>query len=197
MPYHDLMHFEASQVPEMLGPLLVEQRLSDFPIFASDCPDIEQTIEKVLEDANTASCLVEQADDQLPEAFKQSTSVPTKLRALRSFVREQQGLAGADASLEVPSGVLADNRRGLSLNGVGSCREIHEALLDTLPTAKGLPREAQCVSDHTMLLRAKDKYLFDAVVNRHVVSDDPWARFVWDWIAGECSTVETLGQHRD
>ncbi|KAL3964451.1 hypothetical protein ACCO45_001455 [Purpureocillium lilacinum] len=60
---------------------------------------------------------------------------------------------------------------------------IHEGLLTTLVAAKGLPRQALCVVDHIMPLRAKEKYLFDAAENRSVIGDDPWKRFIWDWIA--------------
>jgi hypothetical protein len=79
----------------------------------------------------------------------------------------------------------------ISSNGIGSCSEIHEALLGTLVSSSGLPREAQCVVDHVRLLRAKEKYLFDAVTNRNVTSDDPWKRFVWDWIGGEFCEILT------
>ncbi|KAG8427250.1 hypothetical protein J3459_007392 [Metarhizium acridum] len=75
------------------------------------------------------------------------------------------------------------NEISLASNSLVSCREIHEALLGTLATVKGLPREAQCVVDHSMLLRAKEKYLFDAATNRTVLSDDSWRRFLWDWVA--------------
>jgi len=72
-------------------------------------------------------------------------------------------------------------------------QELHELHLSSLVGAKGFPMEAQKVIDHTMLLRAKEKYLFDCEANRKVVSDDPWLRDVWAWIAGESHCNLSVG----
>ncbi len=38
-----------------------------------------------------------------------------------------------------------------------------------------------------MLLRAKEKYLFDFALNQTIAADDPWLRDTWAWVAGECN----------
>lgn len=179
----------------MLGPLLVENALSEVPIFGPDRADIAATAEAALKPGSASSAtadLTNGIDAPLPDSFHSSSTVSGKLRALRAFVREQ--LEHSD-KLDVMQSQLSnlnmmkDSEAEIPLasNGVGSCREIHEALLSTLGEVPGLPREAQNVVDHTMLLRARERYLFDAPTNRKVVSDDPWTRFAWDWIAGTLS----------
>lgn len=193
-PYLDIMQFEAPHASEMLAPLLAEQALSDIPIFGHNSADIESTIVSALKHKVSSKVTVEarnEAEAKLPAAYHKAETVAAKLRALRTFVRDQ--LLGTDDEDDLHShlGALTILNPGgaddipLASIGAGSCREIHDALLSTLVKAPGIPREAQAVIDHSMLLRAKEKYLFDAKVNRKVVNDDPWTRFVWDWIAGE------------
>ena len=185
------MQFDPPQASEILGPLLAEQALSDVPIFGEESADIEATIESVLRHRVSSKVSVEATNEvkaQLPESFYKENTVAGKLRALRTFVREQL-LVPEDANLTAQFGalkVLSPEAPGIptASDGIGSCREIHEALLNTLTKASGVPREAQAVIDHSMLLRAKEKYLFDAETNRNVVKDDPWTMFIWDWIAG-------------
>lgn len=198
------MRFEPPQATKMLAPVLVEQALSDVPIFGPDKADIATTISAAVTPSAAASVSVELTNAMaapLPDTFHQAKTVAGKLRALRAFVREQFP-DGADKVRGGPQpqphlgdlGAIRDGINGMSLasNGVGSCREIHDALLATLVQAPGLPREALCVVDHAMLLRAKERYLFDAGANRTIVSDDPWTRFAWDWIDGEYSLFQTL-----
>ncbi|KAF5521711.1 putative WD repeat-containing protein [Colletotrichum aenigma] len=106
-PYHNIMEFEPSQSSDMLGPLFVEEALSDIAIFGPDKVDVQTIVDKTL----------------------------------------QARFSAADLNTQ------------------------------------NLSTESQCLLDHVMLLRAKEKYLFDCNVNRAVVSDDPWLRYMWDWIA--------------
>lgn len=177
----------------MLGPLLVEKALSNVPVFGPDSVDIESTVSTALKPAAPGSIKAELANGlgrPLPESFYSAKSMAQKLRAIRSFVRED--IEGSDKSDALQSQLTslslvrdAEDEMPLASNGAEACREMHEALLSVLTEAQGLPREAQCVIDHSMLLRAKEMYLFNAVNNRDVVGDDPWVRFVWDWIAGK------------
>lgn len=188
------MNFEPESAPVMLGPLLIERALSNVPVFGPDSVDIESTVRAALKPASPGSITTELANGlsrPLPETLQNAKSTAQKLRAIRSFVRED--LEDSEKSDALQSqltslSLVRDAEDGMPLasNGVESCREMHEALLSILTEAQGLPREAQCVVDHSMLLRAKEMYLFDAVKNRDVVGDDPWTRFVWDWIAGKC-----------
>lgn len=175
----------------MLGPLLAGQALSDAPIFGDESADIESMIEYLSRNKTSSKVSVEAVNavkPRLPESFHKANTVAEKLRVLRAFVREQ-GLVSEESNLQSQLGNLkildpeADDIHSAS-SGVGSCREIHETLLSTLVKSPGIPREAQVVVDHTMLLRAKEKYLFDAELNRGIARDDPWTRFIWDWVAG-------------
>lgn len=48
---------------------------------------------------------------------------------------------------------------------------------------QGLPKKAQAILDHAMLLRSKEKYLFDYPANIDITSDDPWLQDLWHWVA--------------
>ncbi len=191
-PYLDLMQFEPAQAPGMLGPLLVENALSEIPIFGPDRADIVATAEAALRPESVSAAavgLTNGIDTPLPDSFYAASTVSGKLRALRGYVREQlektdkiDAMSSRLTNLEV--GQSGAPEIALSSDGPGSCREIHETLLSILGDSSGLPREAQNVVDHSMLLRARERYLFNAATNRNVVMDDPWAKFVWDWIAG-------------
>ncbi|RFU79945.1 wd repeat-containing [Trichoderma arundinaceum] len=192
-PYQDLMHFEATQAPKMLAPIIIEKKLSDVSIFGPERVNIEASIERALDPKTPISVVVEAVDgtsSPLPESFYKAETIAEKLRSLRNYVRDESTVLGSpDEGRPHASDVkrLTNGKPGsasISSNGIGSCREIHEALLGTLVSSSGLPREAQCVVDHVKLFRAKERYLFDAVTNRNVTSDDPWKKFVWDWIGG-------------
>ncbi|OAA43073.1 WD40 repeat-like-containing domain protein [Metarhizium rileyi] len=190
-PYLDLMQFEPLQTSEILGPLITEQGLSNVPIFGPEKAGIDGRISDVLKDSVSVSAIVEHVDEiarPLPDSFRNATSVVQKLKSIRAYVRDEQADQQAEDEQQAQENgpKHLDNRPNeisLASNSLVSCREIHEALLGTLATVKGLPREAQSVVDHSMLLRAKEKYLFDAATNRTVLSDDSWRRFLWDWIA--------------
>lgn len=198
------MKFEPEATPTMLGPLLVDSALSDIPVFGPDSIDIQEAVSAALRPAAPGSIRAELTNGinrSLPDSFYNTKSAAQKLRAIRAFVREE--LEHSDNSDALQSQLTslklvkdAEDGMPLASNGAESCREMHEALLSILAETKGLPREAQCVVDHSMLLRAQEMYLFDAVKNRDVVADDPWTRFIWDWIAGrlmsKCSSIIKL-----
>ncbi|PHH87962.1 hypothetical protein CDD83_8176 [Cordyceps sp. RAO-2017] len=201
-PYQDVMQFEPAQSAEIMGTFLAEQALSEVPIFGSDRRHVEEQLQSALKYKSAVSTTVEQVDEMatpLPASFRNAESVAQKLRALRMYIREDQGASqaedGAAASSHHKTKQLESGPNDISLasNSLGSCREIHEGLLSSLVAVRGLPREAQSVVDYTMLHRAKEKYLFDAAVNRNVVSDDPWKRFVWDWVADAEHAAEDGG----
>ncbi|ESU13143.1 hypothetical protein FGSG_06971 [Fusarium graminearum PH-1] len=177
-PYHDIMQFEPSQAPDILGPLLIEEALSDVPLFGSDSASIRADTGAALKANSMSSVVIEDigaTSRPLPEAFHKASDVAPKIRALRAFVRDE---------FQAPKGIkprAGDTK--IVQSETSSCREMHDALLTSLAEAEGLPREAQSVLDHAMLLRAKEKYLFDAVANRDIVADDPWVKYIWDWVA--------------
>ena len=122
----------------------------------------------------------------LPPSFDRAVTVAGKLKALRQFIREEvHGRSVTPQDNQGDSNQPPALDLSLASHSSKSCREMHEDLLTTLISCPGLPPRAQAVVDHTMTLRAKEGYLFDTEKNRTIVCDDPWTRFVWDWIAGE------------
>jgi hypothetical protein len=188
-PYHDLMKFESPQATEILAPLLIEEGLSNVPIFGDNTTDLRQTLTESLQSGAPASGIIEHVDEHtkaLPAEFYKAATTSSQLRAIRNYVRDVTAESGdgADANTDVKALTAQTSDISLASDISASCRDMHETLLRSLTTT-GLPQEAQNVIDHSMLLRAKEKYLFDAVINREVVSDDPWVRFTWDWVAGK------------
>lgn len=192
------MQFEPSQASEMLGPLLIEKSLAEVPLFGPNGVDIQTSAEEALKSHKTSASLavedLSKSKTPLPESFYKASSIAAKIRALRAFVGDELSLENPANRVKPRIGdtkILETQTSAMSLasDSLGSCREIHDALLTSLIEADGLPREAQCVINHTTLLRAKEKYLFDAIINRDIVADDPWVKFVWDWIASELSSI--------
>jgi WD repeat-containing protein mio len=190
------MEFEPSQSSDLLGPLLVERALSDVPIFGQDKADIKTIIENTLKSHPPVASIVKDIVTdtfQLPETFQQASSTSAKLRAIRACV----DAAAPETSQETKTTTSVTDgntqslaERELSREGPPSCSELHEKLLSSFAAKEGLPKDAQSIIDHAMLLRAKEKYLFDAPTNRVVVSDDPWLAYVWDWIADAEAATE-------
>ena len=187
-----MMQFEPSQTPQVLGPILAEEILSHAPIFGEDKVDLAQMVENASSFTAPASTLLERVDEvqtPLPDSFYRATTIAAKLRSLRDFVREEINKSQSGDERRSSSGysdkaMTESTDLSMALKGTGTCREMHENLLTILPTAKSLPQEAMSVINHVMLFRAKEKYLLDPLVNRDIVSDDPWVRFIWDWVAG-------------
>ncbi|KAK6863992.1 hypothetical protein PG995_000520 [Apiospora arundinis] len=199
--YHDLMQFEASQFPEMVGPLLVKEALSDVPIFGDTPADVDTIVNRTLS-SQPSKCHktqdAEASNKVLPEAYSNGASTAEKLRALRQFSKEIQRQSKPsskggkrNASLEDITQEMDD----LSTDRPGppSNRQLHERLLSLTQETTGFPKDAQVLLDHVALLRASDKYLFNFAANRDIVSDDPWIRDVWDWITGAEQDAEDEG----
>ncbi|KAF3804118.1 SEH-associated protein 4 [Colletotrichum gloeosporioides] len=185
-PYHNIMEFEPSQSSDMLGPLFVEEALSDIAIFGPDKVDVQTIVDKTLQ-ARFSAADLNRSNERSPSALDKSKTVAERMRALRSDLKERAKeleMNGAECSnLEESISSLA--QLSLHYDGPVSCRHMHESLLSLTLKAQNLSTESQCLLDHVMLLRAKEKYLFDCNVNRAVVADDPWLRYLWDWIAGK------------
>lgn len=187
--YHSMMKFEPGQTSEILGPVFIENAISEIPIFGPDKADAGAIARKALETYLPEDELLldtEASDAPLPVAFTQATTVADKLRALRAYVHEvaradsldKDGHQGLDDEVEQLTGV------SLKSSSSSSSRALHERLLGSTMETAGFPRGAQVVLDHVMLLRAREKYLFDSRANRTVVADDPWLKGIWAWIEG-------------
>lgn len=192
--YHALMDFEPSQRIGMYGPLLVEQALIDVPIFGPQKADFQTAIDKTLqsspdvEDLEVRRPLNSDVDAQTVQGL----DIATSLRAMREGLR---GSGKRETTSATPDGLPNDlAKASIFDDGPKSCRQLHENLLSVLPHAKELHPKAQVEIDLAMLLRAKQRYLFDPAVNRSVVADDLWVKYLWDWIAGMfTSSAEMAG----
>lgn len=188
------MKFEPSQTAETLGPFFQENALSDIPIFGPDKADVGAIADSAMQMyPPEGDLLIDEAASELPlpETFTKATTIAEKLKALRTYV---WGISYPDVVGRNDFGrildqimlikIREDSREGASNH---SNHSLHESLLRSTMEIAGFPKAAQAVLDHVMLLRAKEKYLFDCRVNRAVVADDPWLKSVWGWIEGEFS----------
>lgn len=186
------MQFEATQYPEMMGPLNIDQAFKDQPLFGNRKESANVIIQKTLLSPSPIAdpiCDLEASTEPLPELFTSASTTADKLRGLRQYSREILETAKQVSDKERQQSVTKDLDRSLSdlpLQGniLPSNRQLHERLLASTLDSRGFPKEAQLVLDHVMLLRSKEKYLFDYVANRDIAADDPWLRELWDWVAG-------------
>lgn len=187
------MNFEPAISAEMYGPLLLEKALQDVPIFGPHRANVQPAIDKTLQSKPSAETLQTKRPTipNLPPTLLKGRPIADRLRALRKAIREADVLdedqGEPDGSAATLNSSLVDGFEHISISqgAPTSCRQLHESLLSVLPLATQLPNEAQSDIDHTMLLRAKERYLLDPMTNRTVVSDDLWLRYIWDWIAGK------------
>jgi hypothetical protein len=108
-------------------------------------------------------------EPDIPAAFLTASSTAEKLAALRLASQEVSSSQEAP-STDTPSSQL----------------QRHEMLLTQLQTMSRVSSKVQAVLDHTMLLRAKEGYLFNCAKNQEIVADDSLLRDVWTWVAGKC-----------
>ncbi len=193
--YHSVMQFEPNQADEILGPLLLERAWSNIPVFGPDKADRDSILQKSLAASSHDTVVVDEIASTacLPQSFADATAAAAKLRALRSYSKEhlqpesqKTPARGTDVAKVMDSMTLSSGDLQTSYQAR------HENLLGLTLGTKGFPVEAQGILDHTMLLRAKEKYLFNCEHNQKVVSDDIFLRDVWAWVAGKMA----LSSHR-
>lgn len=168
------MALEPLQASSLLGPLLTEKALSDIPLFGSERANINGLVEKTMQTGVSSEELSTERPSEeidLPDVVSADSSVAQKLVAIRKALR--------DVSLAVTTDSGA--RPKIAAPPQLQC---HESLLTETKAASMLSNKAQVVLDHTMLLRAREGYLFNYQRNQKVVSDDVWLRDVWAWVAG-------------
>lgn len=197
------MRFEPTQSTGIYGPLLLEQALVDVPLFGPKKEETRSAVEQMLQsDAPAEEVETRRSTDSKVSAGPTGGQrIAERLMALRKAVRsqnEEQGEEGAksesnDAAAEQMEDKL--DRLTLAEKGLVSSRRLHESILSILPQATKLTPEAQSDVDHVMLHRAKERYLFDPVVNRSVVADDLWLKYLWDWIAGQSFRTQFQSDH--
>lgn len=187
-----MMRFDGPTYREMLGSRLIDDALAEISLFGDSKTKLNPIIHAVLHSQPPEQDIINDAmalSQPLPDTLKGLPTTSSKLIELRRFSRDalQPKRAAKDperrpASIEELSLSLA------SLNTSGgeppTNLQLREKLLRTIWSTIGFPKEAQAIIDHTMLFRAIDKYSFDYTHNREVVSDDPWLRDLWDWVAG-------------
>ncbi|KAI0841781.1 hypothetical protein F5Y06DRAFT_260410 [Hypoxylon sp. FL0890] len=199
--YHSLMQFEATQYPEMMGPLNFDESLKYRPLFGKHKESTRAVIRQVLQcpvPTVDPICDFEASTEPLPEMFLNASRTAEKLGALRKYskeVLEASRQPSDKVQQEPPIKELDRSLSDMSLKGKGlpSNRQLHERLLVSTRDTRGFPKEAQVVLDHAILLRSKEKYLFDYVANRDIVADDPWLKELWDWVAGADEAASDMG----
>lgn len=185
------MKFEQNQAAETLGHFFVEHALSDIPIFGSDKANVDTITDDAMQNgAPEDDILVDGMANavSLPETFTAATTVAEKLKALRCYKWEitRPNFAEQDNIQQVydPMMLLKLQDDDPDEPSKQSSRSLHDCLLKTTMETTGFPKAAQAVLDNVMLLRAKERYLFDCRVNQAVVDDDPWLKGVWGWMEG-------------
>ncbi|CAJ2510044.1 Uu.00g059440.m01.CDS01 [Anthostomella pinea] len=200
--YHSIMQFEAPQYAEMMGPLLLHDALKDIPLFGEEVKSVTHIVQQIMQShpPEADPIIDSEARDVFPPIPNTASTAFTAetLRGLRDYSNETLNLPKTPfSSKRQPSTIekLDKSLTDLSVKGVGpiSNRELHEKLLATTLDTAGFPKMAQVVLDHVMLLRSKERYLFDYAANRDIVSDDPWLRDLWDWVAGAAQAASDDG----
>lgn len=199
--YHGLMHFEAPQTKETLGPFVLENALSNVPIFGPDGDQFAMIVDTTVEAHMAERELL--ADESastvpLPESFAQANTLAEKLKILRKYIWK---IAHPDLdeddfdTFDYPTMLARLEAGGSAAVATQSSRSLHEAFIRSTMETAGFPKAALVVLDHIMLIRAKENYLLDCHTNRNIVDDDPWLKAVWGWIEGTHNFVflsETL-----
>jgi len=176
------MEFDSSsQPPEILEPLLIQNILSDIPLFGPEKASAESLIKAALQMPTQAGNLVidETRREAPPLDLKGASSIAEKLRALRLYSREHipRRRGSRDAETKKQPNPKTEEEPP-------SPREDHEDFLNERMESLGLPSEGHAILDNIMLLRAKEMYLFNSSTNQKIVSDDPCLQDVWAWVAG-------------
>jgi WD repeat-containing protein mio len=167
------MDFEPSQANDIFGPLLIEQALSDVPVFGPQKVDTKALVATTLAGGAEERLVAEVSNGTAPSVlFETASSIADKLKALR--------LASRQGKNEPEEPLLSQLER-------------HAKLLIETRDMAGLSSKERFAVDHTMLLRAQEGYRFDFVKNQKIVADDPWLQDVWVWVAGELLQCITKG----
>jgi hypothetical protein len=163
----------------MTGPLFTEGLLSDVPLFGPEKADVEALIQEALQmSAEYEDLVVDEATAEVTAKLDLTSAVTVaeKLQVLREYTQEHLSRPRS-RSLEGNGTKLGDSEPKVQ-------RERHERFLSEKMESLGLSREGHAILDHIMLLRAKEKYLFNTEINQRVVADDRWLQDVWGWVAG-------------
>ncbi|KAI0166660.1 WD repeat domain-containing protein [Xylariaceae sp. FL1272] len=183
--YHSLMQFDTAQYSEMMGSLLADEAVKDVPLFGEEkLPTINLVSAAINspQQPDIDNIISSEEEEVLPESFEDASSTADKLQILRRIFRKT--VHSYDASVgdghEVLNGRNLENKSA----GLMSNRQSHESLLSTMLDMRRCPKSGQIIIDHILLLRSKERYLFDYAMNVDIVSDDPWLQDIWHWISG-------------
>ncbi|KAI1202695.1 hypothetical protein F5X97DRAFT_286956 [Nemania serpens] len=175
--YHGLMQFDNTQYLEMMGSVLVDDAIKDIPLFGEEKKSAEIIASQVvdLDPPKEDSDLDLAKNGYLLESLAGKSTTAEKIIALRKHVQN----------------TTQHKEKSSGSGGTGSVsnQQAHENLLTTTLNTQGLPRKAQVILDHAMLLRSKEKYLFDYLANINITSDDPWLQDLWHWVASASSAA--------
>ncbi|RWA12157.1 hypothetical protein EKO27_g2955 [Xylaria grammica] len=185
--------FDATQYPEVMGSLLVDDALKHTPLFGNEKKSVATIISQVLELLPPETDVVSdfEAEDPLLQSFTETTTTAGKILTLRKYNRKTSQSQDSSRHSGTPGESLDKTPSDATGSGIGlvSNQQAHENLLATTLNTKGFAKEAQVVLDHVMLLRSKEKYLFDYAANINIASDDPWLKDLWLWVARASSAA--------
>lgn len=192
-----MMRFDAPTYREMLGSRLIDDALAEIALFGENKTSLKPIIQAVLQSQPPDQDVVQDAmasSQPLPDGLKDMSTTFSKLIELRRFSRDSlQPKRPVKDTERRPASIEELNLSLASLSTAGgeppTNSQLREKLLGSIWDTNGFPKEAQAIINHTMLYRAMDKYSFDYTHNREVVSDDPWLRDLWDWVAGKESAL--------
>lgn len=170
--YHEPIELDPSQSPNIYGPLAREAAFMDVPLFGPDKPNMNTGFRESFQEMSMSDSVPGVAEQsKLSKVLSAPVPLAEKLQTMRLLWRKQ--------SLSLRNGTMSTNPEPVARQ-----QRHDEFLMETQKLAK-LSRKAEEIIDHIMLLRAKERYLFEFARNQQVVSDDCWLQDVWAWVAGE------------
>jgi WD repeat-containing protein mio len=188
--YHAPMDFEATDGSAIYGPLVVEQALADLPVFGIARPKIDMIAQEAVAQADgTIASMVSAGGQQQKSADAHVSPKGSTIADMLKSLRLSEDRNGASPRTNGHK----QHHSKAPLKDLSTHRHRHHSLLASTRPSALQSAEAQAVLDHIMLLRAKEKYLFDAKVNQRVVSDDPWLQCVWSWVQDAEDAAEDGG----
>lgn len=83
-----------------------------------------------------------------------------------------------------------DKRKGGGVESMSiySSQELHDKSQNQIRPSGSMSKGEKEELDHIMLRRADAGYLFDCVINKKIVANDPWLQDVWEWVKGSKHT---------
>ncbi|KAF4627846.1 hypothetical protein G7Y89_g10305 [Cudoniella acicularis] len=166
--YMTLMNFaDPIERETMLGPLYATAAKANVPVFGPNKYSLNETQEALVAKIKEA---IYSNEDPVVNILALQHSDKSK-DSTKALEKDISNLNLNSKKLKEPAESSASAEK---LSKFFSSREMHEKYLYSALGGDPL--------DNIMLRRASEKYLFNCIMNKKVVSDDPWLVDVWTWI---------------